>query len=62
MEESGIDLGFDLAALSSEDLDLSYAELENALSCLQNSQDLMYYELKSKAVPESDRLENIPNK
>lgn len=56
MEESGIDLGFDLAALN-EDISLSYAELEDALSCLEKSQDLMYYELKSKAVPESNRYE-----
>ncbi|XP_069693156.1 microphthalmia-associated transcription factor isoform X2 [Periplaneta americana] len=57
MDESGIDLGFDFAELSSEDLDSVCTELllneedSGAVSISQN--DFMFYELKSKTVPES---------
>ncbi|XP_033215704.1 microphthalmia-associated transcription factor [Belonocnema kinseyi] len=51
MDESGIDMGFDLAALTNaEDFDLEYNnDFEQALSLLSTSQDFMYYELKSRA-------------
>lgn len=51
MDESGIDMGFDLAALVHDDqpnLDFD-SEFEQTLSLLSSSQDLMYYELKSRA-------------
>ena len=63
MDESGIDMGFDLAALTrgmDEDglaggLDIEYSnDLEQALSLLPSSQDFMYYELKSRA-PDTGR-------
>jgi hypothetical protein len=51
MDESGIDMGFDLAALVNDDgLELEYSnDLEQALALLPSSQDFMYYELKSRA-------------
>lgn len=50
MDESGIDMGFDLAALTSqEDFDIEYNDFDQALSMLSTSQDFMYYELKSRA-------------
>ncbi|XP_015600110.1 microphthalmia-associated transcription factor isoform X3 [Cephus cinctus] len=50
MDESGIDMGFDLAALTNEDFELEYNnDFEQALSMLSTSQDFMYYELKSRA-------------
>ncbi|XP_034942394.1 microphthalmia-associated transcription factor isoform X2 [Chelonus insularis] len=50
MEESGIDMGFDLAALTNgEDLNNEYSDFDQALSMLCDSQDFMYYELKSRA-------------
>lgn len=55
MDESGIDMGFDLAALGNEDFELEYNnDFEQALSMLSNSQDFMYYELKSRA-PDTGR-------
>lgn len=50
--ESGIDLGFDLTALSAEQLDLDYSDLEEVIGTLKNQE---YYELKSKTVPETER-------
>ncbi|KAK0077715.1 hypothetical protein PV325_003552 [Microctonus aethiopoides] len=56
MDESGIDMGFDLAALTSqEDFDIEYNDFDQALSMLSTSQDFMYYELKSRA-PNTCRL------
>ncbi|XP_015112360.1 transcription factor EC [Diachasma alloeum] len=50
MDESGIDMGFDLAALSNaDDLDIDNSDFDQALSMLSSSQDFMYYELKSRA-------------
>lgn len=59
MDESGIDMGFDLAALTNaEDFDLEYNnDFEQALSLLSTSQDFMYYELKSRA-PDTGRYVN----
>ncbi|OXU25929.1 hypothetical protein TSAR_001843 [Trichomalopsis sarcophagae] len=58
MDESGIDMGFDLAALANAEAhldDLEYSnELEQALALLPSSQDFMYYELKSRA-PDTGR-------
>lgn len=54
MNESGIDMGFDLAALTKDCLELEYShDLEQTLSgmlpgSLQN-QEFEYYELKSRA-------------
>jgi hypothetical protein len=54
MNESGVDLGFDFAELSSEDLDLCSDLLnqEEALAVSSSQNDFMFYELKSKTVPE----------
>lgn len=47
MEESGIDMNFDLV-----DFDCSVFE-EDAISMLEKSNDvMMFYELKSKTVPD----------
>ena len=56
MDESGIDMGFDLAALEhGEDFNLEYSnEFDQALSMLSSPQDFMYYELKSRA-PDTGR-------
>ena len=60
MDESGIDMGFDLAALTNaEDFNLDYNnDFEQALSLLSTSQDFMYYELKSRA-PDTGRYVNV---
>ncbi|KAJ9595169.1 hypothetical protein L9F63_013527, partial [Diploptera punctata] len=55
MDESGIDLGFDFKEIISEDFELMYNDLMKpeepvAVSIPQN--DFMFYELKSKTVPE----------
>jgi hypothetical protein len=54
MNESGVDLGFDFAELSSEDLDLCSDLLnqEESLAVSSSQNDFMFYELKSKTVPE----------
>lgn len=54
MNESGVDLGFDFAELSSEDLDLCSDLLnqEESLTVSSSQNDFMFYELKSKTVPE----------
>lgn len=51
--ESGIDLNFDLSALSADDFDLDYSDFEEVIGTLKNQE---YYELKSKTVPETERL------
>ncbi|XP_021931882.1 transcription factor EC isoform X2 [Zootermopsis nevadensis] len=56
MFESGVDLGFDFAELSSEDLNLECGDLlnqEESLAVSSSQNDFMFYELKSKTVPES---------
>ncbi|XP_046405186.1 transcription factor EC isoform X4 [Ischnura elegans] len=55
MDESGIDLGFDLVALTSEDLNLDCELICDEMPVLSSlsSSDVMFYELKSKTVPES---------
>ncbi|XP_037965911.2 transcription factor EB isoform X3 [Plutella xylostella] len=50
MDESGIDMGFDLASLLSNDFNLDQKCLEE-LATAQQQQDFMFYELKSKTVP-----------
>lgn len=57
MEESGIDMGFDLAALTGEHLDVDNDDFDQALSMLSTSQDFMYYEIKSRA-PDTCRYVN----
>lgn len=58
MEESGIDMGFDLAALTSdENVDVDYNDYDQVLSMLCNSQDFVYYEIKSRA-PNTGRYVN----
>lgn len=54
MNESGVDLGFDFAELSSEDLDLCSDLLnqEESLAVSSSQNDFMFYELKSRTVPE----------
>jgi hypothetical protein len=55
MYESGVDLGFDFAELSSEDLDFECSDLFNegeSLAVSGSQNDFMFYELKSKTVPE----------
>lgn len=55
MFESGVDLGFDFAELSSEDLNLECGDLlnqEESLAVSSSQNDFMFYELKSKTVPE----------
>ncbi|XP_063220384.1 microphthalmia-associated transcription factor isoform X2 [Bacillus rossius redtenbacheri] len=57
MEESGVDLDFDLVALASDELDFDCADLFNEndnFSPIGRSQsEFTYYELKSKTVPGS---------
>ncbi|CAB3255106.1 unnamed protein product [Arctia plantaginis] len=50
MDESGIDMGFDLASLLSRDFSVDQKILEE-MTAGQQQQDFMFYELKSKAVP-----------
>lgn len=57
MDESGVDMGFDLTAALTADLTVHHAaalgdydDFEQTLSLLSTStKDLMYYELKSRA-------------
>lgn len=51
--ESGIDMGYDLAAFSSEQLDLDYSDLEEVIGTLKNQE---YYEPKARTVPETERF------
>ncbi|XP_061724590.1 transcription factor EB isoform X1 [Cydia pomonella] len=50
MDESGIDMGFDLASLLTNDYGGDQKILEE-MTAAQQQQDFMFYELKSKAVP-----------
>lgn len=53
MTESGIDLGFDLAAYFSEDFDLQNSiDFDEILGTPKNQE---YYELKSKTMPITER-------
>lgn len=54
MDESGIDMGFDLASLLSRDFSVDQKILEE-MTAGQQQQDFMFYELKSKAVPITER-------
>ncbi|XP_072945830.1 transcription factor E3 [Epargyreus clarus] len=49
MDESGIDMGYDLASLLTNDFNADQRILDEMTS--QHHQDFMFYELKSKAVP-----------
>ncbi|KOB70225.1 Uncharacterized protein OBRU01_07119 [Operophtera brumata] len=53
MDESGIDMGYDLASLLTNDYN-DQRILEN-MTAVQQHQDFMFYELKSKAVPITER-------
>lgn len=55
MDESGIDLGFDLASLCADDFHIDQRALEEMTYATNPSRDFMYYELKSKTVPTNDR-------
>lgn len=50
MDESGIDMGFDLATFLTKDFSVDQKVLEE-MTAAQQHQDFMFYELKSKAVP-----------
>lgn len=54
MDESGIDMGFDLASLLANDLNVDQKTLDE-MAAAQRLQDFMFYELKSKAVPITER-------
>lgn len=54
MDESGIDMGFDLAAFLAKDYSDEQQALEE-MTAAQQHQDFMFYELKSKAVPITER-------
>lgn len=54
MDESGIDLGYDLASLLSQDFNVDQKILDE-MTAAQQHQDFMFYELKSKAVPITER-------
>lgn len=49
--ESGIDLNFDLSALTPDNFIID--DFEDLIGTLKNQE---YYELKSKTVPETERL------
>ncbi|VVD04866.1 unnamed protein product [Leptidea sinapis] len=53
MDESGIDMGYDLASLLTNDFSDDQRILEEMTTTQQ--QDFMFYELKSKAVPVTER-------
>lgn len=55
MDESGIDMGFDLATFLTRDFSVDRKVLEE-MTAAQHHQDFMFYELKSKAVPITERL------
>lgn len=54
MDESGIDMGYDLASLLTNDFNIDQKILEE-MTTGQHQQDFMFYELKSKAVPITER-------
>ncbi|XP_075986955.1 transcription factor Mitf isoform X2 [Anticarsia gemmatalis] len=51
MDESGIDMGFDLASFLSKDFSVDDQKTLEEMTAAQQYQDFMFYELKSKAVP-----------
>lgn len=53
MDESGIDMGYDLASLLTNDF--SDQRILEDITAAQQHQDFMFYELKSKAVPITER-------
>lgn len=54
MDESGIDMGYDLASLLTNDFSMDRKILED-MTAAQHHQDFMFYELKSKVVPITER-------
>ncbi|XP_041983676.1 transcription factor EB isoform X2 [Aricia agestis] len=50
MDESGIDMGYDLASLLTNDFNIDQ-RIWDEMNAAQHQQDFMFYELKSKAVP-----------
>ncbi|CAH1643989.1 unnamed protein product [Spodoptera littoralis] len=56
MDESGIDMGFDLATFLTKDFSVDQKVLEE-MTAAQQHQDFMFYELKSKAVPITERVD-----
>lgn len=54
MDESGIDMGYDLASLLTNDFNVDQKILDE-MSAAQEHQDFMFYELKSKAVAITER-------
>lgn len=54
MDESGIDMAYDLATLLTNDYSVDQKILEE-MTAAQQHQDFMFYELKSKAVPITER-------
>ncbi|CAH2099298.1 unnamed protein product [Euphydryas editha] len=50
MDESGIDMGYDLASLLTNDFNIDQ-RIFDGMTTTQPHQDFMFYELKSKAVP-----------
>ncbi|XP_045456447.1 microphthalmia-associated transcription factor [Melitaea cinxia] len=50
MDESGIDMGYDLASLLTNDFNIDQ-RIFDGMNTTQPHQDFMFYELKSKAVP-----------
>lgn len=53
MDESGIDMGFDLVSLLTNDY--NDQKILDEMTAAQQHQDFMFYELKSKAVPITER-------
>lgn len=54
MDESGIDMGYDLASLLTNDFNIDQ-KIFDGMTAAQQHQDFMFYELKSKAVPITER-------
>jgi hypothetical protein len=57
MDESGIDMGYDLASLLTNDFNVDQ-KIWDEMAAAQQNQDFMFYELKSKAVPTTERYFN----
>ncbi|RVE44921.1 hypothetical protein evm_010420, partial [Chilo suppressalis] len=53
MDESGIDMGYDLASLLTNDFSVDEKILDE-MAAAQQHQEFMFYELKSKAVPATE--------
>ncbi|CAH2269229.1 jg1749 [Pararge aegeria aegeria] len=54
MDESGIDMGYDLASLLTNDFNIDQKILDEMTTA--QHQDFMFYELKSKAVPVTESV------